>query len=175
MASNSNRSAKSPTLLVDKKKSHNSTILTIPLKNPRLSAQISHMIQFETSVRIRYGETDRMGYAYYGNYASYFEVARVEMLRSLGITYKKLEDDGILLPVAEFAIKYYAPAYYDDILRIVTSIEELPAVRMKFRYKTYREEKLLNEASTDLVFVDARSGKPIRCPADVLNLLQPQF
>ena len=74
------------------------------------------MISNEIQVRVRYAETDQMGYVYYGNYATYFEVARVELLRSIGFSYKKLEEEGVMLPVFEFSIKYFKPAFYDDLL-----------------------------------------------------------
>jgi len=136
---------------------------------------IRGMIQYSIELRIRYSETDRMGYAYYGNYATYFEVARVETLRSIGITYKKLEDDGVLLPVVDFHVRYFAPAHYDDVIRIETTIAALPGARMRFHYQTYRGVTLLNEAETDLVFVDEKSGKPMRCPADISALLNAHF
>ncbi|MBP6403824.1 MAG: acyl-CoA thioesterase, partial [Bacteroidia bacterium] len=84
------------------------------------------MYTSEIQVRVRYAETDQMGYVYYGNYAAYFEVARVEALRSLGFSYKKLEEDGLMLPVLDFSVKYFKPAYYDDVLTIKTTIRELP-------------------------------------------------
>ena len=116
-----------------------------------------------------------MGYAYYGNYATYFEVARVEALRSAGITYKQLEDEGILLPVVAFSVRYHSPAHYDDLIRIETTIKDMPGVRFAFEYRTYRNETLLNEASTELVFVEASTGKPVRCPVHILDLLKPHF
>jgi len=124
---------------------------------------------------VRYAETDRMGYTYYGNYAVYFEVARVETLRSAGITYKSLEDEGILLPVSDYTIKYIKPAFYDDELRIETVIPILPTAKIRFEYKTYRGDELLNTASTDLVFVDKEAGRPMRCPADVLEAMKKHF
>jgi len=133
------------------------------------------MIHHQTSLRVRYAETDRMGYVYYGNYAVYFEMARVETLRSLGITYKSLEDEGVLLPVADYAIRYHKPAYYDDELRIETTISEMPGVRIKFQYRTYRGDELLNTASTDLVFVDKSTSKPMRCPLDVFEAMKVHF
>src|SRR5688572_25110967 len=99
----------------------------------------SHTIQ----IRIRYSETDRMGYAYYGNYATYFEVARVEALRQLGVNYKELEDEGTLLPVSEFCIKYLKPAYYDDLISITVSIHQLPTARIKFLYETKNDKNVL--------------------------------
>lgn len=116
-----------------------------------------------------------MGYAYYGNYAAYFEVARVESLRELGVSYRQLEDDGILLPVSEYSIKFLKPAYYDDELVIKTNIIELPTARIKFSYQTWRGDDLLNEAKTDLVFVDKTSGKPTRCSEQVLEKLRDYF
>src|SRR5690348_9666098 len=95
------------------------------------------MYSHETKLRVRYGETDQMGYSYYGNYAQYFEVGRVEMLRSLGVTYKEMEDEGIALPVYTFSIKYYKPAFYDDELTIKTTINKMPAARISFNYQTY--------------------------------------
>lgn len=133
------------------------------------------MFSIDQEIRIRYAETDRMGYAYYGNYAAYFEVARVEALRALGITYKSLEDEGVLLPVVEFNIRYLLPAYYDDLIRIRTCIPAMPGVRIRFEYETYRGDQLLNKAWTELVFVDKQSGKPMRCPEDVAAALQQHF
>jgi len=127
---------------------------------------------FETKLRVRYAETDRMGYCYYGNFAAFFEVARVEALRELGVTYKQLEDDGIILPVFEYQIKYFKPAYYDEELRIETNIEKVKGARIFFSYKTFNEKnELLNQASTTLVFVDFNTKKPINPPSDLVEVL----
>ena len=88
------------------------------------------MFNTETKIRVRYAETDRMGYVYYGNYATYFEVARVESLRTMGMTYKEMEDQGIILPVLEYYIKFIKPAFYDDLLTIKTTIPTLPTARI---------------------------------------------
>ena len=129
-----------------------------------------------TKLRVRYGETDQMGYAYYGNYAVYFEVARVEARRSLGFSYKALEDSAILLPVYEYNVKFKKPAFYDDELSIVTEIRELPGERITFYYRTYNEGEVeINEASTTLVFIDKESGKPIGAPESLLQELDPHF
>lgn len=134
------------------------------------------MFQTETQLSVRYSETDRMSYVYYGNYAQYFEVARVEALRSLGITYKKMEDDGLLLPVLEYSIKYFKPAFYDDLLTIRTVIPKLPEARIYFEYETYNETgKLLNKASTTLVFINATNGKPTAAPEYLLEKLRGFF
>jgi acyl-CoA thioester hydrolase len=127
---------------------------------------------FHCNVRVRYAETDRMGYVYYGNYATYFEVARVEALRELGVTYKSLEDQGVLLPVRHFSIEYKRPAHYDDLLNIQTSIQLQSPTSLLFHYSTYRLDEMLNTAQTTLVFVDAASGRPMRCPDDIRSLLE---
>ncbi len=129
------------------------------------------MFRNTTNLRVRYAETDRMGYSYYGNYAIYFEVARVEALRAIGITYKSLEDEGVLLPVVEFHIKYSLPAFYDDELEIRTIIPQLPTARIRFEYETFRGHELLNKAWTELVFVNKETGRPMKCPHDVMQAL----
>lgn len=134
------------------------------------------MYIFTTHIRVRYSETDRMGYAYYGNYASYFEVARVEALRNVGINYKALEDEGILLPVSEFQIKYLKPAHYDDELVIQVSICELPTAKINFEYKTFNmHQVLLNTGSTTLVFVNKNTGRPRPAPDYVIEKLKAYF
>ena len=128
------------------------------------------MVHSLVQLRVRYSETDQMGYAYYGNYAQYFEVARVEALRALGITYKAMEEEGVMLPVLEYNIKYFKPAYYDDLLTIKVTIPSLPRARILFEYETYNESGiLLNKASTTLVFINMKTGKPTAAPANVLS------
>lgn len=130
------------------------------------------MFVSETKLRVRYAETDKMGYVYYGNYAQYFEVGRVEALRELGLSYKRMEEEGIMLPVKEFRIQYLKPAFYDDLLVIRTTIAQMPGVRIKFEYKIYNEsEELLNEGETTLVFVDMKSNKPCQAPIDIIERL----
>ncbi len=124
-------------------------------------------------IRVRYGETDQMGYVYYGNYAQYFEVARVEWLRKLGISYKKLEEDGIMLPVLKLEVNYHLPAKYDDLLTIETSLRKKPSVRIEFDFKIYNEKKeLLTTGYTSLVFIDMKRNKPTKAPASILNLFE---
>lgn len=130
----------------------------------------------ETKVRVRYAETDRMGYAYYGNYATYFEVARVEAMRALGISYKELEDDGVLLPVSELNVKYKKPAFYDDELTIKVTIQQLPQIRFKFHYETFNSKgELLNTAFTELVFVNKETGRPMIIPDRLVSLMKHHF
>lgn len=130
----------------------------------------------ETTVRVRYGETDQMGYVYYGNYASYFEVARVESLRQLGMTYKELEEMDVIMPVLENKSKYLSPALYDDKLRIVTTIREKPGVRIRFEYEIFNGvDKLIHQGETLLVFVNKTSGRPCRPPVAFDKVLEPFF
>lgn len=124
-----------------------------------------------TKLRVRYGETDQMGYCYYGNYAQYFEVGRVETLRSLGMSYKSLEDRGVMLPVSDFEVKYKAPAIYDDELTIETSIDEVRGPRVIFHYKISKEDTLVATASTTLVFVSKETMRPISPPQDFMDLV----
>ena len=140
------------------------------------------LFEFSTKIRVRYAETDQMGFLYYGNYgfyygnyASYFEVARVESLREKGILYKELEHIGVLLPVKKFEITYHQPALYDDLLDIRTQIVQLEGVRIAFEYKTFNEAGvLLNEAYTLLIFVSAKTQKPMPIPEQILSLLSTE-
>ena len=130
------------------------------------------MYQSNVNIRVRYAETDQMGYCYYGNYAMYYEVARVETLRAIGFNYKSLEEDGVLLPVIDFSIKYLKPAFYDDQLEIICKIPIIPNVRIKFEYETYNEKKeMINFGSTTLVFLNKISKKPVNCPKPLLDKL----
>ncbi len=134
------------------------------------------MIVHETNVRVRYAETDQMGYVYYGNYATYFEVARVETFRKIGMSYKQLEDLGIGMPVLEYNTKYIRPAKYDDLLTIKVTIAEKPGLKIKFDYEvTNQEGTLLNKAMTTLVFINMESGRPTPPPLDFSDLLAPYF
>ena len=122
------------------------------------------MLSTKTKIRVRYGETDQMGFVYYGNYSLYYEVARVETIRKLGFSYKEIEAKGIHLPVVDFHISYKKPAFYDEELTIVTTVKDLPNVRFTFHYECYNEKKeLLNTGEVTLVFVDKERGKA--CPA----------
>lgn len=134
------------------------------------------MIISSTKVRVRYAETDQMGYVYYGNYAQYFEVGRVEMLRELGFSYHALEQQGIMLPVLDFQVRYMQPALYDDLLTVKTTIPVIPSARIQFDYQLFNEAGTqLNEATTTLVFVNKETGRPCRVPEDLLAAMQPHF
>ena len=134
------------------------------------------MIKAETILRVRYGETDRMGFAYYGVYAQYYEVGRVEALRKLGFSYKEMEDRGVLLPVSEFNINYLKPAYYDDEVRVVTTINELPSVRFKFEYACFNaKNELLNTGIVTLIFMDKEKMKPCSPPEWFMEAIKGHF
>lgn len=134
------------------------------------------MYTSRTHVRVRYGETDQMGYVYYGNYATYYEVARVESLRQLGLTYKELEDIGVMLPVLENFTRFLAPAFYDEELLIVTTVRDKPGVRIKFEYEIYNSGgKVINRGETLLAFVDKKTGKPRRPPQEFETVMAPYF
>ncbi|MDN5200691.1 thioesterase family protein [Fulvivirgaceae bacterium BMA10] len=134
------------------------------------------MYESSTQIRVRYGETDQMAYVYYGNYAMYYEVARVESLRALGFSYKSLEAQGIMLPVLQNSSKFIAPARYDDLLTIKTKIHERPGVRIKFNYEIFNEDdQLIHLGETLLVFVNTETGKPCRPPKKMQELLDPYF
>jgi acyl-CoA thioester hydrolase len=134
------------------------------------------MYSFETSIRVRYGETDQMGYVYYGNYPLYYEVGRTEMLRSAGLSYRDMEEQGILLPVRSLSIKYIEPARYDDLLCLRVILKELPTAKIHFYYEVYNEQnKLLNTGETTLVFVDAQTRRPRRAPASLMEKLKKYF
>ncbi|WP_339140273.1 acyl-CoA thioesterase [Croceitalea sp. MTPC5] len=121
------------------------------------------------SFRVRYSETDQMGVVYHGNYAQYLELGRVEWLRSMGISYKDLEDDGIILPVIHLQIDYKKSALYDDLITVETFLKKVPLVKIEFDYKIYLESgELLAEANTVLAFMDKRTNRPIKCPESIL-------
>lgn len=124
-------------------------------------------------LRVRYSETDQMGYCYYGNYAQYFEVGRVEAMRSFGMSYKQMEDEGIMLPVIDFQVKYFQPALYDEELTVTTVIHSLKGVRIWFEYEIRNEKNILvSQASTTLVFVAKSTMKPVQPPENFITLLQ---
>ena len=134
------------------------------------------MIHTTHTLRVRYGETDPMKYVYYGNYAEYLEVARVELFRTLGISYDEIEKRGIWLPVSEYKIKYLKPAFYDEILEIHTYVRKVPGVKIEFEYEIYNDSKQkITEASTTLFFLDATTNKVSRCPDYLIELIQKNW
>lgn len=130
-----------------------------------------------TQVRVRYGETDQMGYLYYGYYALYYEVGRAEAIRQLGFTYRELEEMGVMMPVAEMNSKYYRPALYDDLITVKTILKEIPnGAKIHFHSELYNEAgTLLNVGITTLVFYNMKEKKKIPIPQELLARLQPFF
>ena len=134
------------------------------------------MFNSETTLRVRYGETDQMGYVYYGNYALYYEVGRVDALRFLGMTYRELEESGVMMPVLKMECSYVKAAKYDDLLTIKTIIKEMPAVRMHFFYEIYNEAgEQVNKGETTLVFIDMKTNKLTRCPEKLVLKMKSYF
>lgn len=134
------------------------------------------MIHTTHSLRVRYGETDPMKYVYYGNYAQYLEVARVELFRSIGISYNEIENKGIWLPVSEYNIKYLKPGRYDELLEIHTFIKKKPGVRIVFEYEIYNHYKeKITEAAVTLFFLDSQHNKIIKCPDFLMELIDANW
>ena len=123
------------------------------------------MKEYEFTVRVRYAETDQMGVVYHGNYAQYFEMGRVECLRNLGVSYKWMEENGVMLPVVSLEMNYKKPARYDDVLCIKTILKSQNSVKIEFDYEIYNEQnQLLTTGYSMLVFVDMKTGRPIVPP-----------
>ncbi|MBL7711666.1 MAG: acyl-CoA thioesterase [Chitinophagaceae bacterium] len=135
------------------------------------------MYEYTTEIRVRYGETDQMGYLYYGNYALYYEVGRTDAIRHLGFTYKAMEEQGIALPVAECNLRYLRPAFYDDLITIKTSIREMPRGSViQFHSELYNQHgKLINKGLTTLVFFDMKERKKTTIPDFLRTSLEPYF
>ena len=130
------------------------------------------MFENKTTIRVRYNETDQMSYVHHGNYASYFEMGRLEWLRNKGISYKEMEENGVMLPVYALATRFVSPAKYDDLLTITTRLKEMPSVRISFEYEIHNQEnKLIATGETTLVFVNMKTGRPMKAPSYILNLL----
>lgn len=134
------------------------------------------MYTHQTKIRVRYSETDQMGYVYNGNYATYYEIGRTEMMRSLGMNYKKMEESGVMLPLLDLKCKFIKPAYYDQELTLKTMVKELPGVRMTFDYEIYNEaEELINIGSTTLVFFDMEKKRPCHPPTYFMDNVTQYF
>ncbi|GGI58421.1 thioesterase [Winogradskyella haliclonae] len=138
-----------------------------------IKLKIATMNKNETQIRVRYGETDQMGVVYHANYASYFEVGRTEWLRQYGITYKSMEENGIMLPVISLNIKYKNSARYDDLLTLKTSLKKMPMASIEFDYELLNDKsELLATGHTVLVFIDMEKNRPTRCPKYLLDKIE---
>lgn len=132
------------------------------------------MIQATIKLRVRYSETDQMGFVYYGNYAQYLEIGRVEALKTMGISYRRLEEEGYGLPVKDMNIQFLKAALYDDELSVTTVVRQKPSNKVFFEYEIYRGEELLIKATTTLFFMD-RSKRACRPPLDFMKKIEPYF
>lgn len=130
------------------------------------------LVKHTSKLRVRYSETDQMGIVYYGNYAQYFEVARVEFLRELGFVYKELEDSGVIMPVVRYETDYKFPAKYDEELSIVTTLNTVPTSKITFDYEVFNpDRKLVCTAKVILVFLNKDTFRPQRAPENLVELL----
>jgi acyl-CoA thioester hydrolase len=130
------------------------------------------MLVNDTQLRVQYYETDQMGVVHHSNYIRYFEIGRTELMRSIGLTYKRLEDSGIVMPITNIEARYFYPAYYDDVICIKSSIKEIPKARITFHYEIYNEQgKLLITGSATLAFVNKDTGRPQRAPELMIQIL----
>ncbi len=126
----------------------------------------------EIQIRVRYGETDQMGVVYHGNYALYLEMGRIEWLRKLGISYKLMEENGIMLPVVSLNINYKKSACYDDVINVKTQLKKQPTAKIEFDYEITNEKgELLTIASTTLVFIDMKTNRPVKAPEYILEAI----
>lgn len=129
-----------------------------------------------TTIRVRYYDTDQMGIVYYGNYARFYEIGRVEALRNLGLSYKEIEETGISMPVYDLTSRFIRPAKYDDVLTIRVTIPQVPKTRLMFDYEIYNQHgQLLNTGQTTLVFVRTETGRPCSAPMDLIEATKPFF
>ncbi|OOQ59736.1 acyl-CoA thioesterase [Mucilaginibacter pedocola] len=134
------------------------------------------MFRHDTKIRVRYGETDQMGYMYYGNYAEFFEVGRVEMLRSLGLTYAGMEESGIMMPVLELNCKYLKPARYDEEITVAVTMAKMPGVKIHFKYELYNpKQELIHVGETLLAFINMKTNRPCLPPQEFIDKLKPFF
>ena len=127
----------------------------------------------EIELRVRYAETDQMGIVYYGNYAQFFEVGRVEWLRKLGMSYKSMEEQGLMLPVVSLNVRFKKPARYDDLVKVKTRLVKMPSATIEFDYEITNESgEILTLGNTVLLFMDVKKNRPTRCPKYLLDKLQ---
>ena len=134
------------------------------------------MYESVKEIRVRYGETDQMGYVYYGNYSLYYEEGRTDAIRKLGLTYKQLEALGIILPVAEMSMRYKGPALYDDVLTVKTTLKEMPDKKMKFYTDIYNDKgDWINTGEVTLLFVNVATRKICHAPEPLVEALRPFF
>ncbi len=134
------------------------------------------MFSHITKIRIAYGHTDKMGFLFHGHYPHFFSICRTEAIRSLGMSYKQLEDRGIIMPVAKLQMSFIRPAAYDDVLKFETTVRKLEKNKISFQYNVFKEdERICTRATVDLVFMDAEIHKRVDMPDELMEKLSPYF
>jgi acyl-CoA thioester hydrolase len=130
----------------------------------------------ETTIRVRYGETDKMGYLYYGHYPEYFEVSRTDMIRLFGLSYKEIEDRGIIMPVRSMKVEYKRPAHYDELLVVKSCLKSLPEIKLDIDYEIVNARyQVICTGNTVLAFVDLHTGRPRRAPDFFIKAVEKYF
>jgi len=130
-----------------------------------------YLLEDEIEIQVRYSETDQMSFVYHGNYVKYFEIGRITWLKKLGISYKKMEEDGIFLPVIELKINFKKPALFDDKLIVKTKLIRTPSYMIEFDLEIKRDDQVITLGYTKLIFLNSKTNKPMRCPENILREL----
>jgi len=128
-------------------------------------------LEDKLDIYVRYSETDQMSFVYHGNYVKYFEMGRISWLNKLGFSYKKMEDDGILLPVIDLKINFKQSAKFDDKLTLITKLVKLPSYMIEFNYEIFKDGNIITMGYTKLIFLNSKTNKPMRCPKQILDAL----
>jgi acyl-CoA thioester hydrolase len=128
-------------------------------------------LEDKLDIDVRYSETDQMSFVYHGNYVKYFEMGRISWLNKLGFSYKKMEDDGILLPVVDLKINFKQSAKFDDKLTLITKLVKLPSYMIEFNYEIFKDGNIITMGYTKLIFLNSKTNKPMRCPKQILDAL----
>lgn len=134
------------------------------------------MLVHSTKLRVRYGETDQMGVVYHGNYAQFYEVGRIEMLRSIGLDYRWMEDNGIIMPVLEMKGRFLKPALYDDEITVKVIQEKMSGIKIHFKYELYNpQNELIHVGETLLAFLNKETKRPCLPPQEFIDRIKPYF
>ncbi|MFT5761905.1 MAG: acyl-CoA thioester hydrolase [Polaribacter sp.] len=147
-------------------------IINFFFRRIKLTKKIHFLITQSTSFRVRYGETDQMGVVYHGNYAQFFEIGRIDWLRSFGISYKNMEENNVMLPVVTLQCNFKKSAEFDDEITVKTTLKKIPTVKIEFEYEIFNQKnELLTTGYTMLAFINMKTKKPMRCPDYILEKL----
>lgn len=131
------------------------------------------MIEQKTQIRVRYAETDQMGVVYHSHYAVYFEVGRADLIRAMGLTYRQMEEQGVLMPITSLHIDYRRPALYDDLLTVTSAVKEMPSRRLAIESQIHNEAgDLLVKGKVELAFLDKKSSRTVSAPEFFIEMLQ---